>query len=190
MAQGQAHHGGYPADRHHPQQVVLRIAVVVYAGPQEGEQGFPGQEAGQGKAGGDRRPRPDAEGGHVADLPLPLHPQHPGDQAVAAQAEEVAQGGEQIEPGGHQGHRRHHQRISGLADEEGVGQVVDHGHHLADDGGDGQCGHGPGNRDGFKQLSLTELRHGSGSAFFPAQTFLPSWQASWNALVSMTSPFW
>ena len=150
VAQDQTDRGGYAAQYHHPEQVAFGIGIGGGAGAQEVEQRPVGQKGEEGETQRHRRAAPDAEGGHMPDvLPLP-GAQHAGDQAAAAQAEQVAQGGEQVKPRRHQRDGRHHGRIAGLADEKGVGQVIDHGHHLADNGGDGQRRHRPGHGHLFK----------------------------------------
>ena len=166
MSQGQAHHGGHAAQDDHPEQVGLRVGVGVRTGPQKGEQGPPGQKGPQGETGGHRRSEPEAEGRHVFDIPVVSDPKHAGDQTAAPQSEQIAQGGEQVEPGGYQGHRRHHIGVSDLSHKKGVRQIVDHSHHLADDRGDGQRGHRLGDRDRLKQFFFAEIRHRAGQPSF------------------------
>ena len=152
MSQGQTHHGGHASQHHDPYQVVLRVAIGVRTGPQKGQQRPPGQKRAQGEAGGHRRSAPDAERRDIFDVPVVLHPQHSGDQAAASQAEQVAQSREQVKPGRHQGHRRHHIGVPNLSHKKGVRQVVNHRHHLADYRRDCQGSHRPWDRGGLKKF--------------------------------------
>ena len=159
MTQRQADHGGHAAHRHHPQKVALGVGPGVGAGPQKAQQRPPGQPGAQREQQGEGSAAPDAEGRHILDVLVVVDAQHPGDQAAAAQAEQVAQRCQQIEPGRHQGHRRHHGGVPQLPHKKGVGQVVDHGHHLADDGGHRQGGHGLGHRHLLKQIFFLLFLH-------------------------------
>ena len=90
-----------------------------------------------------------------------------GNQATSAQAEQIAEGGKQIKPGRHQRYRCHHIRISDLADEKGIGQIVDHGHHLTDDGGDCKRRHRLRHRHFFKKIFFRLFLHNTGLLSVP-----------------------
>lgn len=90
-----------------------------------------------------------------------------GNQATSAQAEQIAEGGKQIKPGRHQRYRCHHIRISDLADEKGIGQIVDHGHHLTDDGRDGQRRHRLRHGHFFKKIFFRLFLHNTGLLSVP-----------------------
>lgn len=165
VAQRKARHRGHAAQHHDPEQVVLRVGIGIRARAEEPQQ-RPARKIGpQGEQQRRRRAAPDAERGDELDLPAVLRAHHAGDEAAAAQAEQVAQGREQVEPRGDQGHGRDHRRVAELPDEERVGQVVDHRDHLADDGGDGQRRHGPGDGHLRKQVGVRRLFHETCASF-------------------------
>ena len=167
MAQRQANHRWHAAQHHNPEEIVLRVSVSIRAGTQKIQQRPADQITDERKAGRHRRAAPKAEGRDIFDFPCPFDAQHPRDEAAASQPKQVSQSGEQIKPGGHQGHRRHHVGVPNLSDEEGVSQVVDHGHHLADHCGDCQGGYRPGYRDCLEQFPFCKFSHGFFFAFFP-----------------------
>ena len=81
------------------------------------------------------------EGGCLGGILAGTLSQRTGDEAVGADAKEVAHHGQGHEKGKAQRQRRHLRGVVGVANEEGVRQIVQQGHHLAEDGGDGKLCH-------------------------------------------------
>lgn len=115
MAQRQAHHGWHAAQYHHPEKIFFCIAIGIRAGSQKIKQRYAREPGAQGKEKRHRRSSPNAEYGHIFDVLVVLRPHHPGNQAAAAQAEQVPQRREQIEPGRYQGNGGHHQQVAQLS---------------------------------------------------------------------------
>lgn len=154
MTQRQAQHGGDAAQHHHPEQIALGVAKSVRTGSQKIQQRPAKQKRQQGKHQGRHRSAPDAESRYMPDILMIAFSQHTGYQASAAQTEQISQSGEQVEPGRNQGYCRNHIRIPDLPHKKRIRQIIDHGHHLADDGGNGQRRHRPRHRHGLKQFLL------------------------------------
>lgn len=159
MAQRQAHHGWHAAQYHHPEKIFFCIAIGIRAGSQKIKQRYAREPGAQGKEKRHRRSSPNAEYGHIFYVLVVLRPHHPGNQAAAAQAEQVPQRREQIEPGRYQGNGGHHQRVAQLSHKKGICQVVNHSHHLADDGGDRQGRHRFWHRHFFEQIFFRIFFH-------------------------------
>lgn len=152
VGHGQAQHGGQPADDHHPEGIPGGIIHRVGAGTQQVQQRFHKKQAEHRVQQRHENRAVKTEGTDLFGLLRLAVPQQAGDQAAAADAEQVGKSVQDKEQGIGQGGCGHFVRVFGAADEKGVGQVVDHGDELADDGGHRQSGQRPGYRHGFEQV--------------------------------------
>ena len=64
-----------------------------------------------------------------------------------------------LNQGGYQGNGGHHHRVAQLSHKKGICQVVNHSHHLADDGGDCQGRHRFWHRHFFEQIFFRIFFH-------------------------------
>ena len=142
----------YTSLRSHPKRIACRKPNGGITGTQQAEQRVHKNPAAHGIEQRDSNRSIKAECAHTLCLLPFLHAKKSGDQAAAAHPEKVGQGGHHKNQNIGQGRSRNLVRVVCLAYEIGIGQIVDHGDELADDGRHRQRGQRFGDRRLFKQL--------------------------------------
>ena len=137
VAEHRAHRVGQQrrqrADDDDGNEILPRVADRIFARAEQIEQRVHERKAEQGEDQCAPRCHHEAERRGAARLVLLTPAEQLHDQIAAAHAEEVGKAGDHQKHRRHQCRRRDHVGVIGLADEPGVGQIVDQHDQLADD---------------------------------------------------------
>ena len=161
MGEGGAEHGRHRADGDHPEGVLTAVAIGRRVGADQRKENAPESVDQQAVDQSGAARRPEAErGGPSGVVSIPFA-ERAGDQAGAADAEQVRHPGQQHEQRQTDGRRRDLIRVADLPDEEGVRHVVHDGDQLADDRRHLQRHDRLQDRRLFKELPVFMFDHGA-----------------------------
>ena len=153
-AHGAAEDGGQTAQNDHAQEILPCIADGHIAGAKKPQQRIHEHQADEREQQGRACSHQKAQGGNFPCLLRVLSAHKLDHQIAAADTEEVGNARRQQIHRADEAGGRHHIGVVRHADEPGIGNIIDEGNDLADDGGDRHDRQGLGNAHPFKNFDF------------------------------------